>query len=101
MSPLHLELLGFSRWEQEMNSLPFANETLPISPAQPQCLPFAETGVPEQHSWEIQQVLARLKGDLQDLRGKLTEYGPSWYDEEEDARLAASLRLIERIIPAS
>lgn len=84
-----------------MDSLPFTNETHSIGPAQAHCLPFAETGVLEQHAWEVQQVLARLKGDLLDLRGKLTEYGPSWYDEEQDARLEASLQLIERMIPAS
>jgi hypothetical protein len=100
MKPLY-ETLGFSRWEQDMSSLPWTDPPQAAGPVQARDFAFEETGNPEQYFRDVHQVLVRLRSDLQELRGNLTEYGPVWYDEVQDARLAASLQLIDGMIPPS
>lgn len=82
-----------------MSSLPLTDASRGVGPAR--SFTFEESGSLEADFQKLQQVLARVRCDLQEIREQLTEYGPSWYDEERDERLAASLQLIEQVLPAS
>lgn len=45
--------------------------------------------------------ISDLRDQLEELRRNLINYGPAWYDADQDDRLAASLALLDQMMPVS